>query len=149
MDLFQQLAYNGVCWEEVHGSRQYWALLFSTNKKTQPLPIMSGNHAMALLLFISTLFFTFPNIVTKQAYIFVCTVECSTIITEITIVGCRYNALQYYKVLQQNYRNWSRISIRCWTHKRHLIRRTPDGESRCVFCEYLWETWPRYNSPAL
>ena len=41
------------------------------------------------------------------------------------------------------YKNWGRISIRCWIHKRQ------PGELWSVFYEYLWENWPRYNGTAL
>ena len=36
-------------------------------------------------------------------------------------VECRYNAVQYSKILHHNHRNWGRISIRCWIHNRHPI----------------------------
>ena len=47
-----------------------------------------------------------------------------------------------------NYRNWGRISIGCWAHRRHAILR-PHGRAMGVFCEYLWENLPRYNANAL
>ena len=40
--------------------------------------------------------------------------------------------------------NWGRISIRGWTHKRHLT-----GELWDVFHWYFGENWLRYNSIAL
>ena len=43
-------------------------------------------------------------------------------------VECCYNVIQYCKILHNNYRNWGRISIRCWIHKRHSIPR-PIGQA--------------------
>ena len=54
----------------------------------------------------------------------------------------RFNIVGYFI---DNYRHWSRISIRCWIHKSHTIT----GELWGVFCEYLWQNWPRYNGTAL
>ena len=51
-------------------------------------------------------------------------VQLSAIITRSNIVRCYIN----------NYRNWGRISIRCWIHKRHPIPR-PNG--RAMGC-LLW-----------
>ena len=54
----------------------------------------------------------------------------------------RSDILRYYI---NNCRNWGRISIRCWIHKRHPIPR-PNGQAMgCL----LWENWPFYNIPAL
>ena len=55
----------------------------------------------------------------------------------------RSNVIEYYI---NDYRNWGRISIRCWIHKRLPIPH-PNG----VFCGYiyLWENWQRYNSTVL
>ena len=44
------------------------------------------------------------------------------------------------------YRNWDRISIRCCRDTTYLAI---TGELWGVFCEYLWEKWPRYNGTAL
>ena len=46
-------------------------------------------------------------------------------------VGCRYNAVNIVRYYINNYRNWGRISIRCWIHKRHPIPR-PDGRAKGV-----------------
>ena len=67
----------------------------------------------------------------------------------ICTIECRFNAFQHIsRYCINNYRNSGRISTRRWTHKD-----TPylalTGELRGVFCEYLWENWPRYNSTAL
>ena len=55
------------------------------------------------------------------------------------------NIVRYYI---HNYTNWDRISIRCW-----ITKDTPylalTGELRGIFCEYMWENWPRYNGTAL
>ena len=56
-------------------------------------------------------------------------VQSSAVITRIDII-------RYYI---NNYRNWCRISIRCWIHI----------DLWGVLCEYLWEKWPRYNYIAL
>ena len=48
-----------------------------------------------------------------------------------------------------NCRNWGRISIRCWIHKRHPIPLTLTGKLRGVFCEYLWENRLHYNGTTL
>ena len=53
----------------------------------------------------------------------------------------RSNIVRYYI---NNYRNWRWISIRCWIHKIPLT-----GELWRIFCEYLWNNWPRYNGTAL
>ena len=61
-------------------------------------------------------------------------------------VECHYNArsnIVRYHIY--NYRNWGKISTRCWIYKRHPIPR-PNGR---VFPEYLCENWPRYNGTAL
>ena len=50
------------------------------------------------------------------------------------------NIVRYY---MNDYKNWGRISIRCCIHKRRLPTLT--GKLWAVFCEYLWENWPRYN----
>ena len=57
----------------------------------------------------------------------------------------RSNIVRYYT---KNYGNSGRISIKCWIHKIHPIPR-PNVRAMGVFCEYLWENWPRYNSIAL
>ena len=66
----------------------------------------------------------------------ICTVQSSAVITRSKIIRYCIN----------NCRNWGRISIRCQIHKRHPIPR-PNGRA-FVFCEYLWENWPRYNGIA-
>ena len=38
-----------------------------------------------------------------------------------------------------NCRNWSRMSIRWWTHKRHPIPR-PNGRAMGCLFQYLWDT---------
>ena len=62
-------------------------------------------------------------------------------------VECRCNAVQYNKILHKWLQRHRRISIRCWIHKD-----TPylalTGELWGIFCEYLWENWPRFNSTA-
>ena len=60
-------------------------------------------------------------------------VQSSAIIT-------RSNIVRYF---MNNYRKSGTISVKCWIHKSHHVPR-PD-----VFCEYLWENWPRYNGTAL
>ena len=62
-----------------------------------------------------------------------------TINIQSNAVITRSNIVRYYI---NNYRNWSRISVRCLIHKRL-------GALWGVFCEYLWENWPRYNGTAL
>ena len=57
----------------------------------------------------------------------------------------RANIVRYYI---NNYRNWARISIRCWIHKRHPITR-PNGRAMECLLENLWENWPRFNDAAL
>ena len=57
----------------------------------------------------------------------------------------RYNIVRYYI---NDYRNWGRISIRCWIHKRDPIP-CLTGELWGVFCEYLWENWQHYNGTAM
>ena len=52
------------------------------------------------------------------------------------------------KLVINNYRNWDRVSITCWIHKRHPICRLM-GELWGVFCEYLWQNWVHYNGNAL
>ena len=68
----------------------------------------------------------------------ICSIQSSVVIT-------RSNIVKYYI---HNYRTWSRISIRCWIHKRHPIPR-PNGRAMGCFCGYLWENWPRYNGTRL
>ena len=50
------------------------------------------------------------------------------------------NIVRYYT---NNYRNWGRISITCWIHKRHP---TPRPYGRAMGC-YLWEKWPVIMAP--
>ena len=64
-------------------------------------------------------------------------------------VKYRCNAVQYCKILYKNKRNWGRISIRCWIYKRHPIPHPLMGELWGIFCEYLWEKRPHYNSTTL
>ena len=59
-------------------------------------------------------------------------------------VECRYNAVQYCKILHTDYRNWGRISMRCWIHK---ISHT--SVSYEAFSEYLCKNWLRYNGTEL
>ena len=61
---------------------------------------------------------------------------------------CRYNAVQYSKIMHRNCRSWGRISIHWWTRETfpHLALA---GELWGVFGEYLWENLPRYNGTAL
>ena len=58
----------------------------------------------------------------------------------------RSNIVRYYI---NDYRNWGRISTRCWIHKKNTAYLTLTGELWGVFCKYLWENWPRYNGTAL
>ena len=67
------------------------------------------------------------------------------VIVEWNAVITRSNIVKYYI---NNYRNWGRISIRCWTQKKTAIPR-PHGRAMGVFCEYLWENVPHYNDTAL
>ena len=67
------------------------------------------------------------------------------VIVQWSAVITRSNIVRYYI---NNYRNWGRISIRCWTLKRHAIPR-PHERVIGVFCEYLWENLPHYNGTAL
>ena len=48
-------------------------------------------------------------------------------------VKTRSNIVKYYI---NDYRNWGKISIKCWIYKRHPIPRP----------EYLWENWLHHNS---
>ena len=57
-----------------------------------------------------------------------CVLQSSVVITRSHIVKCFTN----------DSRNWCRISIRCWNHKRHPYLALT-GELREVCCEYLWE----------
>ena len=61
---------------------------------------------------------------------------------------CRYNAVQYCTIYYiNNYRNWSRMSIRSWIHKIHPIPRPIGRAMRCL----LWifgRKWPCYNGTA-
>ena len=66
------------------------------------------------------------------------TTESNAVITRSTIV-------RYYI---DNYRNWARISTRCWSTRDHLCPALT-VELWDVFCEYLWENWPCYNSTAV
>ena len=50
---------------------------------------------------------------------------------QLSAVITRSNSVRYYI---DDYRNWSRISIRCWNHKRHPI---PCPNGRAVGC-ILW-----------
>ena len=45
-----------------------------------------------------------------------------------------------------NYRNWGRISIRCWIHKRHPI---PHPNRWAMSCDYVWENLSHYNGTTL
>ena len=65
-------------------------------------------------------------------------IQSSAVITRSIIV--RY--------CNNNYRNWGRISIRCWIHKDTQLPALT-SELWGVFCEYLWENWPRYNGTTL
>ena len=65
-------------------------------------------------------------------------VQWSAVIKRSNIVRCYIN----------DYRNWGRISIRCWTLKRQAIPR-PHERVIGVFWEYLWENLPHHNGTAL
>ena len=65
-------------------------------------------------------------------------IQSSAIITRSDIVRYCINNCRY----------WSTISIRRWIHKIHPYLALT-GELCAVFCEYLWEDWPRYNGTAL
>ena len=54
-------------------------------------------------------------------------------------VECHYKAVQSTNLVRyciNNCRNWCRISIRCWTHKRHHIAR-PNGRATSFICENI------------
>ena len=46
------------------------------------------------------------------------------------VIITRSNIVRYYI---NNYRNWYRISIRCWIHKSHLITRPNERVMGCFF----------------
>ena len=58
-----------------------------------------------------------------QQCIYQCQVQSSAVIT-------RFNIVRYYI---NNYRNWGRILIRCWIHKRHFIPRPNGLAMGCLF----------------
>ena len=74
------------------------------------------------------------QITNPPTYIWINQLQSSAIIKRSDIISYCTN----------DYRNWGRISIRCWIQKRHPIAR-PLG----VSCEYSWEIWPHYNGTAL
>ena len=57
----------------------------------------------------------------------------------ITRIEAKYHNIVRHYI--NDYKNWGKISIRCWIHKD-----TPYlallGELCGVFCEYSWENWP-------
>ena len=72
-------------------------------------------------------------------------------------LSCLYTYIQLSAVITRpnitwycthHWRNWGRISIWGWTHKRHPYLALT-GELWGVFCEYFGENWPWYNSTAL
>ena len=67
------------------------------------------------------------------------------VIIQLSAVITWSNIVRYYI---NNYRNWGRISIRCWVHK-NIPYLTLTGELWGVFCEYLWENWQHHNRTIL
>ena len=59
-------------------------------------------------------------------------------------VKCHYNMDQIVSYCINNYRDWGRISVRCWVHNLAL-----KGELRGVFVNIWWENLPPYNSTTL
>ena len=73
-----------------------------------------------------------------------------TIVWQTDTVECRYNVVQYCKILhkwlQELRQNISEILDSQRTHTPKLVCK---GELWGVVCEYLWENWPWYNGTAL
>ena len=90
-------------------------------------------------------FSVFKNVFSKTEVTLLSAVWPCFVIVQWSAVITRFNIVRYYI---NNYRNWGRISIRCWTLKRHAIPR-PHERVIGVFCEYLWENLPHYNGTAL
>ena len=67
--------------------------------------------------------------------------RCQKIIIQSSAAITLSNLVRYHI---NDYRNWGRISITCWIHKRHPIPRPIS-----VFCECVWENWLRYNGSTL
>ena len=74
------------------------------------------------------------NIVCKMAAI----LSQPNILIQLSVIIIQSSIVRFYI---NNYRNWGRISIRCWIHKRHPIPR-PNRRAMGVFCECLCENWP-------
>ena len=60
----------------------------------------------------------------------------------VSAVITRSNILRYFT---NNYRNWDRISIRCWIHKRHPIPRPNERAMECLFVNICEKIEPCYN----
>ena len=64
----------------------------------------------------------------------------STVQLLVHTVGYRYNVVHCCKKLHNNFRNWGRISIRCWIHRRQPIS-CPNGRAvgrlLLIFCEKI------------
>ena len=69
---------------------------------------------------------------------------CSLWLIYSSTVIARSNLRYYHRHCDDN----SRIKIRLETHIRHPIARLK-GELWVVYCEEMWENWPRYNGTAL
>ena len=80
------------------------------------------------------------RVITALRCIYLCASQhestCKGLVQSSAVIT-RSNIVSYYN---KDYRNWRRISNRCWILT---------GELWGVFCEYLWENWPRYNGTAL
>ena len=118
----------------------------------------NGIHGFSISPFVSS--FTFINVRVGGVFLlnragseFLITVHftfclnclLSALYTQLSAVMTRSNIVRNYT---NDCRNWGRISTRCWIHKRHPYLALT-GELWGVFCEYLWENWPRYNGTAL
>ena len=68
---------------------------------------------------------------------------------KINTVECRNNAVQYCKILHKYLQEVRQIINQMLNPQKNSPYLAPTGELWGVFCEYLWENWPRYYGAAL
>ena len=80
----------------------------------------------------------FSIIINRSSYLTLLVIQSIAVIIQSIIVRYCIN----------NHRNWGRVSIRCWVHKRHPIPR-PNSRAMGSCFYYLLEKWPCYNGTVL